>query len=113
MLFETPEDSQSAMIEKQGQKIGHRWIELYQMSYNDYKNFDSVQADQRIVRLQSYITPTNAHRCVKLRGLPYNCSVENILAFFDGFSVSESDVVLELVKGKQTGYALVFLKDKD
>ena len=29
VLFETEDDCKSAFTEKQGQNIGHRWIELY------------------------------------------------------------------------------------
>ena len=50
---------------------------------------------------------------MKLRGLPYSATKRDIIDFFVGFDVSESDIVFECNKGKPTGFALVFLSNKD
>ena len=39
VLFESANDAETAMNELQGQNVGHRWIELIQIPYNDYSNF--------------------------------------------------------------------------
>lgn len=36
LLFETQEEASSAMNEKQGQNVGSRWVELYQIPYSQY-----------------------------------------------------------------------------
>ena len=58
------------------------------------------------------MTSQNKNRCVKLRGLPFEAKEQTIIDFFAGFSVSESDVVIERQNGKATGYALVFLQNQ-
>ena len=63
--------------------------------------------------LQTFLTEANHHRCVKLRGLPYTVTKTEIINFFKSEKrVSESDIVLEVKNGKQTGLALVFLPSK-
>ena len=41
ILFQDEGESKKAFNEKQGQHIGHRWIELYQITYDDYLNFEN------------------------------------------------------------------------
>ena len=36
LLFENPDEANNAMNEKQGQNVGSRWVELYQMPYSQY-----------------------------------------------------------------------------
>ena len=38
-LFETRDDAKNALNEMQGQNIGHRWIELYNITHKDWENF--------------------------------------------------------------------------
>jgi epithelial splicing regulatory protein 1/2 len=66
--------------------------------------------------MSSFITESNHKRCVKLRGLPFQASPHDIVAFFrDGPSgglytyLSVNDVVIDQKMGRPTGYALVFL----
>ena len=48
-----------------------------------------------------------------MRGLPYSASAANIAEFFGGFSVKEEDIIIDMSKGRPTGYALVFLPTED
>lgn len=42
VLFRDEAEGKRAFINKQGQNIAHRWIELYQMTLQDFLNFDSM-----------------------------------------------------------------------
>ena len=39
VLFENETEAENAMNEKQGQNVGSRWVELYQMPYSEYESF--------------------------------------------------------------------------
>jgi len=40
VLFKTVEEAKRAVVEKQGDTIGHRWVELIQIKYSQYISFD-------------------------------------------------------------------------
>lgn len=40
VLFKDENECKKAYTEKQGQHIGHRWVELYQITYQDYLDFE-------------------------------------------------------------------------
>ena len=48
-------------------------------------------------------------RCVKLQGLPFDCTKRTLIEFFKGFCVSREDIVLDLERGRPTGFATVEL----
>lgn len=50
---------------------------------------------------------------MKLRGLPYSITIDQIQEFFADFGVTKSDVVIEENNGKKTGFGLVFFKDQE
>lgn len=41
VLFKSEQECKRAFLGKQGQNIGHRWIELYQITFQDYLNFEN------------------------------------------------------------------------
>jgi hypothetical protein len=47
-------------------------------------------------------------RVIKLRGLPYSISEVDMCTFFKEFKVMPDDVVIEVMYGKSSGYALVY-----
>lgn len=71
LLFLNEEEAKNAMNEKQGQNVGSRWVELYQMPYSQYESFADDQLNQKTVSLKNFLNEENLHRCVKLRGIPY------------------------------------------
>jgi RNA recognition motif-containing protein len=42
VLFKDEAECKRAFQQRQGQNIGHRWIELYQITFGDYLNFDNM-----------------------------------------------------------------------
>lgn len=59
------------------------------------------------------MTDANADRALRLRGLPWSATAREIVEFFDGYSIEESDIVIESKNGKPSGYALVFMKNAE
>lgn len=113
VLFENEEEAKNAMNEKQGQNVGSRWVELYQMPYSQYESFADDQLNQKTVQLKNFLNEENLHRCVKLRGIPYQASQQDVKDFFADYNVADDDIVIEMRQGKKTGFALVFLKDEE
>lgn len=46
--------------------------------------------------LKSFLTEENVTRCVKLRGIPYQSTQQDIKDFFVEFNVADDDVVIEM-----------------
>ena len=117
--------------------IGSRWVELILISNQDYNSFNqqgggkfggsreysnkqgggdrsgSNFQQERNVHLSDYVTHENCQRSLKLRGLPYSATAGDIAKFFGNYSVQESDVIIDMSRGRPTGYALVFLPSED
>lgn len=110
VLFKTEEDARRAFKEKQGQNIGHRYVELYIMSAQDFNDFEKNQfySTKKTVRLAGQVNPEDRNKVLKVRGLPYSVTEEDICYFFKEFKIINSDVIIEVMNGKRTGYALVF-----
>ena len=65
------------------------------------------------VHLSDFVTNDNCQRALKLKGLTYSATKADIAEFFGLFNVKESDVIIDMHRGRPTGYALVFLENKD
>lgn len=118
VLFTSADEAQEALNEMQGQNIGHRWIEIFPITYREYldKNVGrgrgggrDNQQDQEDVLISKFLNPSNVNRCCKLGGLPFRVRKEEVQEFFKDFNVQESDIVIEQQAGRRTGYGVVFL----
>jgi RNA recognition motif-containing protein len=67
----------------------------------------------KTVRLRDSINAENRHRACKIRGLSWSTKPNEVVEFFQAFNITENDVVIEQEDGKNTGFALVFLKDEE
>ncbi|XP_069092966.1 G-rich sequence factor 1 isoform X1 [Pleurodeles waltl] len=96
--FESEEDVQKAM-EKNRKYMGQRYIEVFKVNPQD--------AELLLNRLQP-ATPQTAEGVVRLRGLPYSCTEEDIVEFFTGLSIAEDGITFVLDhRGKKSGDAFV------
>lgn len=59
------------------------------------------------VHLSDFVNKDNQMRSLKLRGLPYSATQEQIRAFFGDYALDEKDIVIDHTDGRPTGYALV------
>jgi RNA recognition motif. (a.k.a. RRM, RBD, or RNP domain) len=109
VLFENEADAQRALKERQGYNIGKRYIELYNMYYKDFREFEKNQgSNSRNVRLAGKVEPADRYKVLKVRGLPYSVTEDDICYLFKEFRLRTEDVLIEVFNGKKTGYALVF-----
>lgn len=122
VLFNSPAEAEEAMNEMQGQNIGHRWIEIFPLTYEQYKNKNSggggggnrgSREPMEDVLISKFLNPGNVTRAVKLGGLPFRVKNEEVIEFFKDFNIAESDIVIEQQDGRRTGYGIVFLKDEE
>ena len=68
-MFATEDEAKDAMNDRNGEKIGPRWIELFQMSQSDFHAFEVIierPEGSPPMMLSNYITPANKDRTVKL-----------------------------------------------
>ena len=93
--------------------IGNRWIELSELDMASYKNWQEFPRRPLTIRLLNVVNEQNWERCLKLCGLPYDVFKWQIVQLFQSFHVLESDITIELIAGKKTGYAIVELQNKD
>lgn len=112
-MFENEDEAANAMNEKQGQNVGSRWVELYAMSFAQFESFMDDQLNCKTVNLKNFLNEENLNRCVKLRGIPYQASDQDVKDFFADYNLGDDDIVIEMRQGKKTGFALVFLNNEE
>jgi heterogeneous nuclear ribonucleoprotein F/H len=135
-MFEDAEKAEHAQAELNRKYIGKRWVELIPISGAEYQSFNqkggrqegkfagkereprqrrerNYEQENQTVYIPDYVTHENCKRSVKLRGLPYEATKCDIVKFFSDFEVIEKDVIIDMSRGKSTGYALVFLPSEE
>ena len=67
------------------------------------------------VCLRDKLNDSNRSRAVKMRGLPWKVTVDEIIEFYKNgdYTVKPEDVVIERQDGKVTGFGLAFLATDD
>ncbi len=59
------------------------------------------------------VTEENINRCVKLRGLPFSVTKQEVVDFFEGLNLTPADITLDVQDGKNSGFAIVELHSVD
>ena len=61
--------------------------------------------------MRDKLNDSNRSRAVKMRGLPWKVTVDEIVEFYKNgdFTIKPEDVVIERQDGKVTGFGLAFL----
>ena len=109
-LFDTREDAERAFEENDQQNIQNRYIVLSEISYEQWDSFGQKELHPNVF-LRDF--RENLDCAVKLQGLPYKVTQDEILDFFSDFEITTSDVFIERIAGRTSGYALVFLSNPD
>ncbi|XP_068089442.1 G-rich sequence factor 1 isoform X2 [Hyperolius riggenbachi] len=111
--FETSEDLTKA-LEQHKKYMGQRYVEVFEMSHKD--------AEMLLQRLQTSMSPTQVSSgqiiqsmstspnegTVRLRGLPYSCTEQDIINFFSGLSIADEGITFVLdQRGRKSGEAFI------
>ncbi|XP_043189168.1 heterogeneous nuclear ribonucleoprotein H2-like isoform X2 [Amphibalanus amphitrite] len=95
-----------AALKKHNNNMGHRYVEVFRSKKSEM---------DWVVRRSGAAAASPADEgCVRLRGLPYSCSKEEIANFFSGLEVVPNGITIPLdVQGRSSGEAYVQFVDKD
>lgn len=86
ILFSSKSESLRALAERHKQTLGNRWIELVEIDRHEYDTFNMIR-DNYNIRCGDSVTEENVSRCVKLRGLPFSATKQEVIEFFDGIKL--------------------------
>lgn len=102
--FANPEDSRAAMV-KDKMTLGSRYVELFPASREE---MDEAIAKGRPNSDDDQNEPAKHTGILRLRGLPYSATKEDITEFFSGFVLSEDSIHITFTgSGRPTGEAFV------
>ena len=100
------------MNARQGAKMGPRWVDLYQLTLEEFDQFEEYQAKFVSTKLPSRTELLELKdKVVILRGLPFNAEIKDVLAMFKEYNLNEEQVTIEVRNGKKTGYGVVNVGD--
>uniref|UniRef100_A0A8C5LRN7 G-rich RNA sequence binding factor 1 n=1 Tax=Leptobrachium leishanense TaxID=445787 RepID=A0A8C5LRN7_9ANUR len=116
--FETAEDLLKA-VEQHKKYMGQRYVEVFEMNQKE--------AESLLNRMHAAISPTRptpmsqtsqtsppSDGIVRLRGLPYSCTEQDILNFFSGLDIADEGITFVLdQRGRKSGEAFVQLLSQE
>ncbi|XP_044742864.1 heterogeneous nuclear ribonucleoprotein F-like isoform X2 [Chrysoperla carnea] len=101
--LESEEDVERA-CKKDREHIGNRYIEVFKVN----------RAEMEWVLKRRGLNGSNEDGCVRLRGLPFGCSKEEIAQFFSGLEIMPNGITLQTdYSGRSTGEAYVQFVNRD
>ncbi|MFH4979548.1 hypothetical protein AB6A40_006257 [Gnathostoma spinigerum] len=105
-VFFTNDSDYSHALRKDKEHMGKRYIEVFPASLNDVEY--NVEGPERRMRM-GVTLPDRYTSIVRLRGLPYGCTEEEIIRFFHPLQIAPNGIVIpyDLRSGKSTGEAFV------
>ncbi|XP_051896806.1 heterogeneous nuclear ribonucleoprotein H3-like isoform X2 [Pristis pectinata] len=103
--LETEEDVKCALA-KDRESMGHRYIEVFETK--------ATEMDWVLKHVNPSQTESTSDGTVRLRGLPFGCSKEEILQFFTGLEIVPNGITLPVdYQGRSTGEAFVQFASKE
>uniref|UniRef100_A0A8C2FX28 Heterogeneous nuclear ribonucleoprotein H1 n=1 Tax=Cyprinus carpio TaxID=7962 RepID=A0A8C2FX28_CYPCA len=103
--FESEEDLKIA-VKKDRETMGHRYVEVFKSN--------SVEMDWVLKHTGPNCPDTGGDGLVRLRGLPFGCSKEEIVQFFAGLEIVPNGITLPVdFQGRSTGEAFVQFASQD
>ncbi|KAM4710520.1 G-rich sequence factor 1 [Discoglossus pictus] len=113
--FESAEDVQKA-VEQHKKYMGQRYVEVFEMNQKEAETLlNRMHAALSPTRPSALAQNTQSSMCsppsdgiVRLRGLPYSCSEQDILNFFSGLEIADEGITFVLdQRGRKSGEAFV------
>ncbi|CAM9296836.1 unnamed protein product [Pylaiella littoralis] len=105
VLFDSEDEAERAFKALDKQKIGDRWIELFRSTKGDLYTA-TVRSTVLGMERGGAMYGREPMTCVKLRGLPFNVTENNIFSFFQGLTVIGSFICKD-VMARPTGEGFV------
>ncbi|KAF1384490.1 hypothetical protein PFLUV_G00120780 [Perca fluviatilis] len=103
--LETEEDLKIA-VKKDRETMGHRYVEVFKSN--------NVEMDWVMKHTGPNCPETAGDGLVRLRGLPFGCSKEEIVQFFSGLEIVPNGITLPVdIQGRSTGEAFVQFASQD
>ncbi|XP_014253054.1 heterogeneous nuclear ribonucleoprotein H2 [Cimex lectularius] len=103
--METPEDVELA-CKKDRDYMAHRYIEVFKANKSEM--------DWVVERCGHNMELSRDDACVRLRGLPFDCTIDEIISFFRGLEIVGNGIILATdSSGRTTGEAYVQFVNKD
>uniref|UniRef100_A0A5F8GZ48 Epithelial splicing regulatory protein 1 n=1 Tax=Monodelphis domestica TaxID=13616 RepID=A0A5F8GZ48_MONDO len=125
VLFACEEYAQNA-LRKHKDLLGKRYIELFRSTAAEVQQVLNRFSSTPLIPLptppiipvlpQQFVTPTNVRDCIRLRGLPYAATIEDILEFLGEFSTAIQTHGVHMVlnhQGRPSGDAFIQMKSAD
>ncbi|XP_063046665.1 heterogeneous nuclear ribonucleoprotein H-like [Engraulis encrasicolus] len=103
--FESEDDLKVA-VKKDRETMGHRYVEVFKSN--------NVEMDWVLKHTGPNCPETAGDGLVRLRGLPFGCSKEEIVQFFAGLEIVPNGITLPVdFQGRSTGEAFVQFASQD
>ncbi|XP_051733926.1 heterogeneous nuclear ribonucleoprotein H1, like [Ctenopharyngodon idella] len=103
--LESEEDLKIA-VKKDRESMGHRYVEVFKSN--------NVEMDWVMKHTGPNCPETEGDGLVRLRGLPFGCSKEEIVQFFSGLEIVPNGITLPVdFQGRSTGEAFVQFASQD
>ncbi|XP_072916096.1 heterogeneous nuclear ribonucleoprotein H-like [Hemitrygon akajei] len=103
--LESKDDIKCALA-KDRESMGHRYIEVFETK--------ATEMDWVLKHVNPCQTESTSDGTVRLRGLPFGCSKEEILQFFTGLEIVPNGITLPVdYQGRSTGEAFVQFASKE
>ncbi|OXB69401.1 hypothetical protein ASZ78_004891 [Callipepla squamata] len=125
VLFACEEYAQNA-LKKHKDLLGKRYIELFRSTAAEVQQVLNRYSSTPLIPLptppilpvlpQQFVPPTNVRDCIRLRGLPYAATIEDILEFLGEFSTDIRTHGVHMVlnhQGRPSGDAFIQMKSAD
>lgn len=91
------EEDVSKALEKHRQYLGHRYVEVFEVTNRDAE-----------VILKEAVQAVGKRTVVRIRGLPYSCTKADIEQFFSGLEIVDNGITfIDTLEGRNTGQAFV------
>ncbi|XP_034982336.1 epithelial splicing regulatory protein 1 isoform X2 [Zootoca vivipara] len=125
VLFACEEYAQNA-LKKHKDLLGKRYIELFRSTAAEVQQVLNRYSSVPLIPIpappilpvlpQQFVPPTNVRDCIRLRGLPYAATIEDILGFLGEFSGDIRTHGVHMVlnhQGRPSGDAFIQMKSSD
>ncbi|XP_041742581.1 heterogeneous nuclear ribonucleoprotein H isoform X3 [Coregonus clupeaformis] len=100
------EDDLKIAVKKDRETLGHRYVEVFKSN--------NVEMDWVMKHTGPNCPETEGDGLVRLRGLPFGCSKEEIVQFFTGLEIVPNGITLPVdFQGRSTGEAFVQFASQD